>query len=172
MTLAGAGIAVVDVVTSGDVTNKKGPLKASDRLEEFLKLMDEENLQELEVSDGPFSVKLVRESAQPVVVSRASHAPQSASKLKAAAKQEATSEVGQPIKSPLAGVFYRSPSPSAPPFVKEGDVVTSDKPLCIIEAMKVLNEINAGVSGKILKIVVENGKPVQTGQTLFFVEPS
>ena len=77
-----------------------------------------------------------------------------------------------PIKSPLAGVFYRAPSPQAAPFAKEGDDVTPDKTLCIIEAMKVLNEINAGTTGRILKIMVENGKPVQAGQTLFLVDPA
>lgn len=147
-----------------DVTKRS--LKPTDRLEEFLKLMDEENLHELEVADGSFSVKLVRQSLAPVSDRRVVLPQAKAPEKKAAA------EVGTPIKSPLAGIFYRSSSPANPPYTKEGDVVTTDKTLCIIEAMKVLNEINAGVNGRILKIMVENGKPVQSGQTLFLVEPS
>ena len=157
----------VDAENIVDVIKKN--LNPSDRLEEFLKLMEEEDLQELEVVDGAFAVKLVRQSLAPryTAAPAAAHSPAPA---KAARKAEP--EIGKPIKSPLAGVFYRAPSPNAALFVNEGDVVTPDKTLCIIEAMKVLNEINAGVSGRILKIMVENGKPVQTGQTLFLVEPS
>lgn len=149
----------------------KVSLKPTDRLEELLKLMDEENLHELEVSDGPFEVKLVRQSLAPASP-RALHAPAPGVAPMSSAKKVEIPETGTPIKSPLAGIFYRSPSPEAATFVKEGDVVTPDKTLCIIEAMKVLNEINAGVSGRIVKIMVENGNSVQSGQTLFVVEPT
>lgn len=150
----------------------KQTAKSTDRLESLLKLMDDEHLQELEISDGPFQVKLVRQSAVSYVPRGMALPPVSAPRKEAAAAPAAEPEKGTPIKSPLAGVFYRSPSPQSPPFVKEGDNVTSDKPLCIIEAMKVLNEINAGMSGKIIKILVENGKPISSGQTLFLIEPS
>ncbi len=166
---------VVDVAENIAGVTKKGSLKPSNRLEEFLKLMDEENLQELEVVDGDFSVKLVRQSKAPVAhyaPPAGSHASGPVAKKRGDQAKKAEPEIGSPIKSPLAGVFYRAPSPNAALFVKEGDIVTPDKTLCIIEAMKVLNEINAGVSGKILKIMVENGKPVSSGQTLFLVEPS
>ncbi len=163
---------IVDVIKDKEQTTIKmnKALKPSDRLEEFLKLMDEENLHELEIVDGAFQIKLVRQPLAPMMPV-AMHSSRPHHGAPASQKTE-VEEVGTPIKSPLAGVFYRAPSPNAPVFVKEGDVVTSDKTLCIIEAMKVLNEINAGVNGKIIKIMVENGKPVKSGQTLFLVEPS
>jgi acetyl-CoA carboxylase biotin carboxyl carrier protein len=76
------------------------------------------------------------------------------------------------IKSPLVGTFYRAPSPGAPPFVEEGDIVSKGQVLCIIEALKVMNEIESDVNGKIVKILVENGQPVEYGQELFYIEPT
>ncbi len=75
------------------------------------------------------------------------------------------------IKSPLIGTFYRAPSPGAPPFVEEGDIVSKGQVLCIIEALKVMNEIESDINGKIVKILVENGQPVEYGQELFYIEP-
>jgi acetyl-CoA carboxylase biotin carboxyl carrier protein len=75
------------------------------------------------------------------------------------------------IKSPLVGTFYRAPSPGAPPFVEEGDIVSKGQVLCIIEALKVMNEIESDVDGKVVKILVENGEPVEYGQELFYIEP-
>ncbi|HEY9070590.1 MAG TPA: acetyl-CoA carboxylase biotin carboxyl carrier protein [Candidatus Ozemobacteraceae bacterium] len=75
------------------------------------------------------------------------------------------------IVSPMAGTFYRSPSPSAPPFTKIGDDVKAGQPVCIVEAMKLMNEIKADKAGKIVQILVENGKPVEKGTPLFAVEP-
>ena len=80
------------------------------------------------------------------------------------------SQEGSTITSPITGVFYRSPSPSSPMFVKEGDVVDVGKTLCIIEAMKVMNEVKATEKVKILKILVENGNPITAWQDLFSVE--
>lgn len=74
------------------------------------------------------------------------------------------------IKSPLVGTFYRAPSPGAPPFVEEGDMVSKGQVLCIIEALKVMNEIESDVNGKVAKILVENGQPVEYGQELFYIE--
>ena len=74
------------------------------------------------------------------------------------------------IKSPLVGTFYRAPSPGAPPFVEEGDIVSKGQVLCIIEALKVMNEIESDINGKIVKILVENGQPVDYGQELFYIE--
>jgi acetyl-CoA carboxylase biotin carboxyl carrier protein len=75
------------------------------------------------------------------------------------------------IKSPLVGTFYRSPSPGAPPFVEVGDVVSPGQVLCIIEALKVMNEIESDIKGKIEKILVENGETVEYGQPLFLIDP-
>lgn len=76
------------------------------------------------------------------------------------------------VKSPLIGTFYRAPSPHSPPFVEAGSVVKKGATLCIVEAMKVMNEIKAECSGKVKKILVENGSPVEFGQTLFLLEPA
>ncbi len=74
------------------------------------------------------------------------------------------------VESPIVGTFYRAPAPGAEPFVKEGDFVEKGQTLCIIEALKVMNEIEAEVSGKVVKILVENGEPVEYGQPLFYIE--
>ncbi len=76
------------------------------------------------------------------------------------------------IKSPLVGTFYRAPSPGAPPFVEVGDIVSPGQVLCIIEALKVMNEIESDVRGKIVKILVENGETVEYGQPLFLIDTS
>jgi len=76
------------------------------------------------------------------------------------------------IKSPLVGTFYRAPSPGAPPFVEVGDIVSPGQVLCIIEALKVMNEIESDVRGKIVKILVENGEAVEYGQPLFLIDTS
>ena len=76
------------------------------------------------------------------------------------------------IKSPMVGTFYRAPSPEADPYIKEGDTVSPGKVLCIIEAMKLMNEIEAEISGRIVKILVENTQAVEYNQPLFLVEPS
>lgn len=75
------------------------------------------------------------------------------------------------IKAPMVGTFYRAPSPESPPYVDVGAVVNNDSVLCIVEAMKLMNEIKAEMRGKVLKILVENGQPIEFGQPLFLVEP-
>jgi acetyl-CoA carboxylase biotin carboxyl carrier protein len=76
------------------------------------------------------------------------------------------------IKSPMIGTFYRSPSPDKPNFVEVGDIVEAGKPVCIIEAMKLFNEIESDISGKIVKVLVDNSSPVEFDQPLFLVEPN
>ena len=76
------------------------------------------------------------------------------------------------IKSPIVGTFYNAPSPNAPPFVKLGDVVQVGQALCIIEAMKLMNDIESEAAGEIVRIYVENGQPVEYGQSLFAIKPS
>jgi len=86
---------------------------------------------------------------------------------------EVKEEVGENIyvvESPIVGTFYRAPAPGAEPFVKEGDFVEKGQTLCIIEALKVMNEIESEVSGKVVKILVENGQPVEYGQPLFHIQ--
>jgi len=77
----------------------------------------------------------------------------------------------QPITAPMVGTFYRAPSPDAPPFVDEGDVVEQGQTVCIIEAMKLFNEIQSELPGRIVKVLAENGVPVEYGQPLFLIDP-
>jgi acetyl-CoA carboxylase biotin carboxyl carrier protein len=76
-----------------------------------------------------------------------------------------------PIKSPMVGTFYRAPAPGAKPYVDVGEVISAGQVVCIVEAMKLMNEIESEVAGRVVKILVENGKPVEFGQTLFLIEP-
>ncbi|WP_337869675.1 acetyl-CoA carboxylase biotin carboxyl carrier protein [Meiothermus sp.] len=90
---------------------------------------------------------------------------------KAEAHREDTSKYVE-VKAPIVGTFYRAPSPEAEPFVKEGDTVKKGQVLCIIEAMKLMNEIESEVSGVVRKIMVSNGEPIEYGQVLFLIEPA
>lgn len=102
-------------------------------------------------------------------------APQAQSTEAAApTAQESELEVGsgEPIRSPMVGTFYRSPAPDADPFVKEGDIVTIGQTVCIIEAMKIMNEIEAEVGGRVTRVLVDNGNPVEYNTPLFVVEPA
>lgn len=166
-----AAAAFQDDVTSGaqdkDKPQKSKRISAStEALQEFIKLMEEENLDELEISDGAVQIKLVRQHRPSPVIHAAPP-----SKKSAVREKTRVTDNENAVKSPLAGVFYRAPSPQAPPFVAEGDTVTSGQKLCIIEAMKVMNEITTPKGGRIIKILVENGQPVQSGQPLFVIEP-
>ncbi len=89
----------------------------------------------------------------------------------AAAPAEAAPEKGQAVASPIVGTFYRAPAPDAPPYVEVGQVVEKGQVLCIVEAMKLMNEIEAEFRGKIVKICKENAQPVEFGDTLFIIEP-
>lgn len=155
---------------STDNTTPGGP----DALQRYYELMRERDLSELEIRDGDFYLKLSRATpaAAPAVwhvpASSVPHAPVAPTPAPAAAPAKPS---GHPVVSPLAGVFYRSPGPSAPPFVKEGDKVAFGDVLCIVEAMKVMNEIRADRPGVIRKIPAENGKPVSAGQDLFLLDP-
>ncbi|MBI1785315.1 acetyl-CoA carboxylase biotin carboxyl carrier protein [Candidatus Sumerlaeota bacterium] len=94
-----------------------------------------------------------------------------AASVAAAAAPPPEKEEGVTVTSPIVGTFYSSPSPEAPPYVKEGDEVDEETVLCIVEAMKVMNEIKAEIKGRILKILADNGHPVEFGQPLFRVLP-
>lgn len=149
-------------------------------------LMKRGGVGELEVEDqkNGFKVRLKRTidapaapmvqvvqggAALPVAAAAPLAAPPAAAPV--AAQPEAKPEVaGKPVPSPMIGTFYRSASPEAEPFVSVGSRVTTDSVLCIIEAMKVMNEIKSEVSGEVVAILVENGEPVEFGQPLFLVK--
>ena len=102
----------------------------------------------------------------PVAAKPAAPAPQAAEQVAAAESKGSEAD----IKSPIVGTFYSAPDPESPPFIKVGDHVGPETPVCIVEAMKVFNEIPAEVSGKITAVLVENGSPVEFGQPLFRVD--
>ncbi|NPA52370.1 MAG: acetyl-CoA carboxylase biotin carboxyl carrier protein [Aquificae bacterium] len=128
---------------------------------------------ELETKDGRIKVKQYLGQTQPVIpvqqpVVEIKEEIISAPAPKTEIKEESKYHV---IKSPLVGTFYRAPSPGAPPFVEEGDIVSKGQVVCIIEALKVMNEIESDVNGRVVKILVENGQPVEYGQELMYIEP-
>ena len=127
-------------------------------------LANRHNLAELEVESGGTRIRVVREHA-PVTVARQVESPGAVESVRTAATNLAT------IEAPMVGTFYRASAPDAAPFVNEGDLVKESQVVCIIEAMKLMNEIDAKVAGRIEKILVENGQPVEYGQPLFLVDP-
>src|ERR1044072_318906 len=147
-----------------------------DELRELRGLLRENGLAELELENEGFRVRLRRESSasEPVGYTAAppSPAPAPAPATPAPPGTQATTAPSQDrdlhiIPSPIVGTFYRSPSPTADPFVKIGSNVEPESVVCIIEGMKLLNEIQAQTTGEVVKIYVENGQPVEYGQPLF-----
>ena len=146
-------------------------------LKELIALMNEHGLVEIELEREGMKVRLRKAGAdsggQGIVVERISAGhPAGAAEAAAAATEAAPKPTGLEVKSPMVGTFYRAPAPEAPPFVEVGQEVEPGQVLCIIEAMKLMNEIKAEIKGRILQILVENGQPVQFGQALFLVEPA
>ncbi|MGV3655026.1 MAG: acetyl-CoA carboxylase biotin carboxyl carrier protein [Noviherbaspirillum sp.] len=146
------------------------------KLKTLIDLVAESDIAELEVTEGESKVRIVKSSPAPQnqLVMMPTHSAPAAPAVPAAAPiAVAPAEPQQPeghvIKSPMVGTFYRAAAPGSPPFVEVGNSVKSGDTLCIIEAMKLLNEIDADVSGVIKQILVENGQPVEFGQPLFIV---
>jgi len=142
------------------------------KLKTLIDLVAESGIAELEVTEGEDKVRIVKSGAQAPVAAAAVPLPQSgpapapAGTPAAPAPEEA---LGHPVKSPMVGTFYRGPGPGAKPFVEVGQAVKPGDTLCIIEAMKLLNEIEAEVAGTIKEILVENGQAVEYGQVLFVI---
>jgi acetyl-CoA carboxylase biotin carboxyl carrier protein len=146
------------------------------KLKTLIDLVAESDIAELEVTEGESKVRIVKSSATPanqlVMMQPQAMQPQQAAAAPLAAAPvppvDAT-PTGHVVKSPMVGTFYRSAAPGSPPFVEVGAVVKEGDTLCIIEAMKLLNEIDADASGVIQQILVENGQPVEFGQPLFII---
>ncbi|HXA46914.1 MAG TPA: acetyl-CoA carboxylase biotin carboxyl carrier protein [Burkholderiaceae bacterium] len=149
------------------------------KLKTLIDLVAESDIAELEVTEGESKVRIVKSGAAPqnqMVMMHPQGAPQfapqyaSAPAGPAAAVVDAPAEIqGHIVKSPMVGTFYRSSAPGSPPFVEIGASVKEGDTLCIIEAMKLLNEIDADISGVVKQILVENGQPVEFGQPLFVI---
>jgi len=152
------------------------------QIEQLLQFMTEHNLEEFEYSRGDLRIRLRKPSATVVVAAprgraateiiETSSSETSASSVGAAASEAHSAEDLHLVKSPIVGTFYAAPSPGSDPFVKIGARVETGQTLCIVEAMKLMNEIEADVTGELVKIFVEAGQPVEYGQPLFGIRPS
>lgn len=145
------------------------------KIKALIALLEESDVAEIEIHEGEESVRISRYSAQPqVVAAMPAAAPPAPAAAPPAAEVPTPGEpavpAGHEITSPMVGTFYRAPSPGAKPFVEVGQQVSVGDTLCIIEAMKMLNHIDADKSGKIVAILVENGQPIEYGQPLFVIE--
>lgn len=143
------------------------------KLKTLIDLVAESDIAELEVTEGESKVKIVKSSAasnQVMMMQQPMHAqPQAAPAPAVAAPAVAAEPTGHIVKSPMVGTFYRSSAPGSAPFVEIGSAVKLGDTICIIEAMKLLNEIDADAAGVITQILVENGQPVEFGQPLFVI---
>lgn len=160
-------------------------------LKELIEFLIEKDIAEFELERGDVKVRIKRAgehtvvhshteprfftvppvAAPPAEVANAPSATPAAPAKPAAAPTPAAEEGLHRVKSPIVGTFYEAPSPGAPPFVKVGDTVEVGQVLCIVEAMKLLNEIESDVAGEIVKKLANNGQPIEYGQDLFVVQP-
>jgi acetyl-CoA carboxylase biotin carboxyl carrier protein len=149
-------------------------------VKKLVKIATSNDISGLEIEENGFRVKIDKEIktvqttftnpqlGTPVISGSSNNAPMAAPVEEKKAEAENLHE----IKSPIVGTFYRAPAPDADPYIQIGDTVAVGSVLCIVEAMKLMNEIESDVGGKVVKILVENGKPVEYNQPLFLVQPS
>lgn len=142
-------------------------------LQELAELLNENNLTEISLKEGDKEIVLKKEKE--LVATSAAPASAVAASIPTNTGAEAfvctpIEKKGKPITSPMVGTFYKAPSPDAKPFVEIGTSVSAGQAVCIIEAMKLMNEIESDVSGKIVEICVDDGQPVEFGQVLMYVE--
>jgi acetyl-CoA carboxylase biotin carboxyl carrier protein len=155
------------------------------KLKTLIDLVSESNVSELEITEAEGKVRIVKSSGAPVVmaapvaaapalvaapVAAVAAAPAAASAAAGADAAPAAEEAGHVVKSPMVGTFYRAASPGAKPFIEVGSVVKEGETICIIEAMKILNEIEADKSGTVVRILAENGQAVEYGHPLVVIE--
>ena len=156
-------------------------------LKELIEFLIEKDIAEFELERGDVKVRIKRAGEHSVVHVQGEPrffaapaatgnvelgvVPVVASAAPAAPKEAPPEEVLETVKSPIVGTFYEAPSPGAPPFVKVGDTVEVGQVLCIVEAMKLLNEIESDVAGEIVKKLAVNGQPIEYGQELFAIRP-
>ena len=151
-------------------------------IKKLVKIVDTSEITDLEVEENGLRIKVAKKirtfnsAGQPQVFLSQAPAEQpvaskSSTEEKAAAEHEPPANLHE-IKSPIVGTFYRAPAPDADPYIQVGDEVSPGTVLCIIEAMKLMNEIESDIGGKVVKILVENGKPVEYNQPLFLIQTS
>ena len=151
-------------------------------IKKLVKIVDTSEVTDLEVEENGLRIKVAKKirsfktEGQPQVIIgnspvAAEAVPKPVPEEKAAVSPEQSSDQHE-VRSPIVGTFYRAPAPDADPYVQVGDSVSQGSVLCIIEAMKLMNEIESDISGKIVKILVENGRPVEYNQPLFLIQKS
>ena len=150
-----------------------------DRLKEILYILENSNVNEIDVTFLGIRYRVVKEAPgvderlpEPTVSPKQTSSQSDISEMQNTATEEPDLTSGDEVLSPMPGTFYIAPSPDDPPFVKEGDSVKKGDTLCIIEAMKIMNEIEAEDKGVIQKILVENGQAIEFNQPLFIIEPN
>ena len=150
-----------------------------DRLKEILYILENSDVNEIDVTFFGIRYRVVKEAPgveeglpEATVTPKQTTDRSDIPEMSETATKEPDSTPGVEVLSPMPGTFYRAPSPDDPPFVKEGDFIKKGDPLCIIEAMKIMNEIEAEDIGVIQKILVESGQAVEFNQPLFIIEPN
>lgn len=144
-------------------------------LKEMISLMNENNLVEIEIEREGLRIRIKKGiSGIPEITEEKYIIQPSAAAMAATPAKEAEAPTIKQveIKSPMVGTFYRAPAPDAPPFVEVGDEIEPGQVICVIEAMKLMNEIKAEIKGRVVEILIENAAPVEFGQVLFFIEPT
>ena len=136
------------------------------KVKKLIEMLESSNLEEIEIQEGEESVRLVKNKS----VTSLTNAPFIASEVQTQEITEPEVITGNQIKSPMVGTFYSSPSPGAKPFSEPGDIIKEGDVVCIVEAMKMMNEIKSDFSGTIKKVHLDNADPVEFGQVLFTVE--
>ena len=138
------------------------------KIKKLIEMLQDSDLTEIEVQEGEESVRIVRGSAQPLEVKTTSISPASVNVL-SENNEVVANESGSPIKSPIVGTFYRKPAPDKPPFVEIGSHVNAGDVVCIVEAMKMMNEIKSEFTGKVSAINIDDGEPVEFDQSLIVI---
>ena len=141
------------------------------KIKTLIEMLEESNLNEIEVSQGDESVRISKGKDPADYIENNQINTSISSQEKVSINEDNTRKfVGNQVKAPLVGTFYRKPSPDSDPFVKVGDIVKKGQVLCIIEAMKMMNEIKSEFDGEVSSIEIEDGQPVEFGQTIIVIQ--
>jgi acetyl-CoA carboxylase biotin carboxyl carrier protein len=142
------------------------------KVKKLIELLEESGIDEIEIQEGEESVRISRrrEPAAPTMVYAPAGAAPATTTVAASAPKRDETPSGDTVTAPVVGTFYRAPAPGSKPFVEVGQQVNAGETLCIIEAMKMLNQIESDKTGKVAAILAENGQPVEYGQPLFIIQ--
>ncbi len=149
-------------------------------IKRLIRIVDTSGITDLEVEEEGFKIKIAKKiramhgGSKPHVVLPPAVVEDEPALISAPGSKdsEAKTETKHEIRSPIVGTFFRAPAPDADPYVQVGDIVTKGSVLCIIEAMKLMNEIESDIDGRVVKIFTDNGKPVEFNQPLFLIQPN